>query len=67
MLTLPDMWPLETTARETDLLPVFWRSPHDVIHATVDTGQMVDWISELEAGENGCLASSTTGMICRVR
>ena len=40
-------------------LPIFWRSPHNVIHATVDLGQMVEWISNqlhLEAGENGCLA-----------
>ena len=40
-------------------LPVFWRFPHNVIHATVDLGQMVEWISKqlpLEAGENGCLA-----------
>ena len=40
-------------------LPIFWRSPHNVIHATVDLGQMVEWISQqlqLEAGENGCLA-----------
>ena len=40
-------------------LPVFWRSPHSVIHATGDIGQMIGWISkqlELEAGENGCLA-----------
>ena len=30
-----------------------------MIHATVDLGQMVEWISQqlqLEAGENGCLA-----------
>ena len=30
-----------------------------MIHATVDIGQMVEWISQqlqLEAGENGCLA-----------
>ena len=30
-----------------------------LIHATVDIGQMVEWISQqlqLEAGENGCLA-----------
>jgi len=41
------------------IMPVFWRSPHNVIHATVDLGQMVEWVSqqlELEAGENGCLA-----------
>ena len=34
-------------------------SPHNVIHATVDIGQMVEWISQqlqLQAGENGCLA-----------
>ena len=40
-------------------LPIFWHSPHNVIHATVDLGQMVEWISQelhLEAGENGCLA-----------
>ena len=40
-------------------MPVVWRSPHNVIHATVDLGQMVEWVSqqlELEAGENGCLA-----------
>ena len=40
-------------------LPIFWRSPHNVNHATVDLGQMVEWISNqlpLEAGENGCLA-----------
>ena len=40
-------------------VPIFWRSPHNVIHATVDLGQMVEWISQqlhLEAGENGCLA-----------
>ena len=40
-------------------LPIFWHSPHNVIHATVDLGQMVEWISHelhLEAGENGCLA-----------
>ena len=40
-------------------LPIFWRSPHNAIHATVDLGQMVVWISNqlhLEAGENGCLA-----------
>ena len=40
-------------------LPIFWRSPDNVIHATVDLGQMVKWISQqlqLEAGENGCLA-----------
>ena len=46
-------------ARVGGFMPVFWRSPHNVIHATVDIGQMVDWISkqlELEAGENGCLA-----------
>ena len=43
-------------------MPVFWRSPHNVIHATVDIGQMVDWISkqlELEAGDmSGALNSS---------
>ena len=46
-------------ARVGGFMPVFWRSPHNVIHATVDIGQMVEWISkqlELEAGENGCLA-----------
>ena len=46
-------------ARVGGFMPVFWRSPHNVIHATVDIGQMVDWISkqlELEAGESGCLA-----------
>ena len=46
-------------ARVGGFMPVFWRSPHNVIHATVDIGQMADWISkqlELEAGENGCLA-----------
>ena len=46
-------------ARVGGFLPVFWRSPHNVIHATVDIGQMVEWISQqlqLEAGENGCLA-----------
>ena len=40
-------------------LPIFWRSPHSVIHAAGDIGQMIGWISqqlELEAGENGCLA-----------
>ena len=40
-------------------LPVFWRSPHSVIHATGGMGQVISWISkqlELEAGENGCLA-----------
>ena len=40
-------------------LSIFWHSPHNVIHATVDLGQMVEWISQelhLEAGENGCLA-----------
>ena len=38
---------------------MFWHSPHNVICATVDIGQMVEWISQqlqLEAGENGCLA-----------
>ena len=46
-------------ARIGGYLPVFWRSPHSVIHATGDIGQMISWISEqveLEAGENGCLA-----------
>ena len=46
-------------ARIGGYLPVFWRSPHSVIHATEDIGQMIGWISEqveLEAGENGCLA-----------
>ena len=46
-------------ARIGGYLPVFWRSPHSIIHATGDIGQMVSWISEqvdLEAGENGCLA-----------
>ena len=46
-------------ARIGGYLPVFWRSPHSVIHATGDIGQMIGWISkqlELEAGENGCLA-----------
>ena len=40
-------------------LPMFWRSSHDPIRATLDLGSMVDWISgqlSLEAGENGCLA-----------
>ena len=35
------------------------RSPHNVIDATVELGQMVAWISQqlyVEAGENGCLA-----------
>ena len=27
-------------------LPIFWPSPHNVIHATVDLGQMVEWISQ---------------------
>ena len=47
LFSAPDIW----------FMPVFWLSPHNVIHATVDIGQMVDWISkqlELEAGENGC-------------
>ena len=39
-------------ARIGGYLPVFWRSPHSVIHATGYIGQKV----ELEAGENGCLA-----------
>ena len=46
-------------ARIGGYLPVFWRSPHSVVHATGDIGQMISWISEqveLEAGENGCLA-----------
>ena len=46
-------------ARIGGYLPVFWRSPHSVIHATGDIGQMIGWISqqlELETGENGCLA-----------
>ena len=46
-------------ARIGGYLPVFWRSPHSVIHATGDIGQMISWITEqveLEAGENGCLA-----------
>ena len=46
-------------ARVGGFMPISWRSPHNVIHATVDIGQMVEWISkqlELEAGENGCLA-----------
>ena len=46
-------------ARIGGYLPVFWRSPHSIIHATGDIGQMISWISEqvdLEAGENGCLA-----------
>ena len=46
-------------ARIGGYLPVFGRSPHSVIHATGDIGQMIGWISEqveLEAGENGCLA-----------
>ena len=46
-------------ARVGGFLPVFWHSPHNVICATVDIGQMVEWISQqlqLEAGENGCLA-----------
>ena len=46
-------------ARVGGFLPVFWRFPHNVIHATVDLGQMVEWISQQlqqEAGENGCLA-----------
>ena len=46
-------------ARIWGYLPVFWRSPHSVVHATGDIGQMISWISEqveLEAGENGCLA-----------
>ena len=43
-------------ARIGGYLPVFWRSPHSVIHAAGDIGQMIGWISEqveLEAGENG--------------
>ena len=39
-------------ARVGGFMPVFWRSPHNVTHATVDIGQMVEWISkqlELEA------------------
>ena len=46
-------------ARIGGYLPVFWRSPHSIIHATGDIGQMISWISEqveLQAGENGCLA-----------
>ena len=46
-------------ARTGGYLPVFWRSPHSVVHATGDIGQMISWISDqvnLEAGENGCLA-----------
>ena len=46
-------------ARIGGYLPVFWRSPHSVVHATGDIGLMISWISEqveLEAGENGCLA-----------
>ena len=45
-------------ARIGGYLPVFWRSPHSVIHATGDI-EMISWITEqveLEAGENGCLA-----------
>ena len=29
-------------ARVGGFMPVFWRSPHNVIHATVDIGQMVE-------------------------
>ena len=50
---------LLSTGRAGVSRPVFWRSPHNVTHATVDIGQMVEWISQqlqLEAGENGCLA-----------
>ena len=54
--TSPNL-PSELADRQTRVggfMPVFWWSPHDVIHATVDLGQMVEWISqqlELEAGE----------------
>ena len=53
-------------ARVGGFLPIFCRFPRNVIHATVDLGQMVEWISQqlqLEAGENGCLAVLPTGMI----
>ena len=33
-------------ARIGGYLPVFWRSPHSIIHATGDIGQMISWISE---------------------
>ena len=33
-------------ARVGGFMPVFWRSPHNVIHATVDLGQMVEWVSQ---------------------
>ena len=64
MLTPPHEWFSETIwligkLELVVILPVFWRSPHSVIHATGDIGQMISWISEqveLEAGENGCLA-----------
>ena len=49
-------------ARVGGFMPGFWGSPHNVIHATVDIGQMVDWISkQLE------LEAVTTGMTCRER
>ena len=72
MLTLPASgnYLADRQARVGGFMPVFWRSPHNVIHATVDLGQMVEWVSqqlELEAGENGVWLSSTTGMIWRVR
>ena len=64
MLTPPHEWLFgnylaDRQARIGGYLPVFWRSPHSVIHATGDIGQMISWISEqveLEAGEKGCLA-----------
>ena len=61
MLTRPHMLPLGTTWLTGRLGRWIHASflAHNVIHATVDLGQMVEWISqqlELEAGENGCLA-----------
>ena len=33
-------------ARIGGYLPVFWRSPHSIIHATGDIGQIISWISD---------------------
>ena len=57
-------------ARVGGFMPVFWRSPHNVIHATVDIGKWSsgsrnNWSWKLE--KMVAWLSYIAGMICRVR
>ena len=36
----------QATVTVAGFVPIFWRSPHNLIHATVDLGQMAEWISQ---------------------